>query len=88
MNFFSKSKNNQRDNEVKNIEELIAVKGIKAIGNQLSSYKIKNINQLEPIEYNPPEKPTVDELELKSEEIIEDTIDNTSNDGQTELDFN
>ena len=25
------SKNNQRDNEVKNIEELIAVKGIKAI---------------------------------------------------------
>ena len=85
---FSKSKNNQRDNEVKNIEELIAVKGIKAIGNQLSSYKIKNINQLEPIEYNPPEKPTVDELELKSEEIIEDTIDNTSNDGQTELDFN
>ena len=85
---FSKSKNNQRDNEVKNIEELITVKGIKAIGNQLSSYKIKNINQLEPIEYNPPEKPTVDELELKSEEIIEDTIDNTSNDGQTELDFN
>ena len=85
---FSKSKNNQRDNEVKNIEELIAVKGIKAIGNQLSSHKIKNINQLEPIEYNPPEKPTIDELEVKSEEIIEDTIDNTSNDGQTELDFN
>jgi topoisomerase-4 subunit A len=85
---FSKSKNNQRDNEVKNIEELIAVKGIKAIGNQLSSHKIKNINQLEPIEYNPPEKPTVDELKVKSEEIIENTIDNTSNDGQTELDFN
>ena len=88
---FSKSGKNIRDNEIKHIEEIISVKGIKAIGNQLSSYKIKNIDQLEPLEYTPPEKLGLNELEVKSEEISKNDFEIESNnkarDGQTELEF-
>ena len=88
---FSKYGKNIRDNEIKHIEEIISVKGIKAIGNQLSSYKIKNIDQLEPLEYTPPEKLGLNELEVKSEEISKNDFEiesnNKSRDGQTELEF-
>ena len=88
---FSKSGKNIRDNEIKHIEEIISVKGIKAIGNQLSSYKIKNIDQLEPLEYTPPKKFGLNELEVKSEEISKNDVEIESNnkamDGQTELEF-
>ena len=88
---FSKSGKNIRDNEIKHIEEIISVKGIKAIGNQLSSYKIKNIDQLEPLEYTPREKLSSNELEVESEEISKNDFEiesnNKSRDGQTELEF-
>ena len=88
---FSKSGKNIRDNEINHIEEIISVKGIKAIGNQLSSYKIKNIDQLEPLEYTPPEKLGLNELEVKSEEISKNDVEiesnNKASDGQTELEF-
>ena len=88
---FSKSGKNIRDNEIKHIEEIISVKGIKAIGNQLSSYKIKNIDQLEPLEYTPSEKLGLNELEVKSEEISKNDVEiesnNKASDGQTELEF-
>ena len=88
---FSKSGKNIRDNEIKHIEEIISVKGIKAIGNQLSSYKIKNIDQLEPLEYTPPKKFGLNELEVKSEEISKNDVEiesnNKASDGQTELEF-
>ena len=88
---FSKYGKNIRDNEIKHIEEIISVKGIKAIGNQLSSFKIKNIDQLEPLEYTPPEKLGFNELEVKSEEISKNDFEiesnNKASDGQTELEF-
>ena len=88
---FSKSGKNIRDNEIKHIEEIISVKGIKAIGNQLSSYKIKNIDQLDPLDYIPPEKLGLNELEVESEEISKNDVEIESNnkarDGQTELEF-
>ncbi len=43
------------------IEDFISVKGIKALGNQLTSDKVKNINTLEPLEYVDPDE------ELKKE---------------------
>ena len=71
---------------------MISVKGIKAIGNQLSSYKIKNINQLDPIPYTPLEKTPIMDLEVNDEENIEsESVENeksTNNqEGQTEIEF-
>ena len=84
---FSKTAKASRENEIKNIEDLISVKGIKAIGNQLSSFKIKNIDQLDPIEYSPPEKQTLSEMEIESEEILVNKDEKKLNEGQTELEF-
>ena len=50
-----------------NLEEFISVKGIKAIGNQLTADKIKQVNTLESLPYEPPQ---VEELEVVDEEII------------------
>lgn len=48
---FTKERNkDQRPNEQINFEEFIAVKGLKAQGNTLTTYKVKSINLLEPLE--------------------------------------
>ncbi|MFV8225921.1 DNA gyrase/topoisomerase IV subunit A [Christiangramia aquimixticola] len=41
----------RRENEEINLEEFIAIKGIKALGNQLTSEKVNQINLLDPISY-------------------------------------
>jgi topoisomerase-4 subunit A len=84
---FSKTSKGVRDNEIKIVDELISVKGIKAIGNKLSSFKIKNINQLDPIKYLPPEKKKINELVVESEEIKSEGKEMTGDKGQTELEF-
>lgn len=50
-----------------NFEEFIAVKGIKAQGNQFSTDKIKQVNLLESLPY---EEPTVEEVEVVEEEVV------------------
>ena len=54
------------DNLVIDLEDFIAVKGIKALGNQLTDDKIKLVNRLEPLPYNPVEN----EIEVEDEEEI------------------
>ncbi|QCX39275.1 DNA gyrase/topoisomerase IV subunit A [Aureibaculum algae] len=66
------------ENETVNFEEFIAVKGIKAIGNQLTTDKIKQVNLLEPLPYIEPEVNTVDVVE-------EVEIDNTKPESKPEV---
>ena len=89
---FSKTSKGLKDNLIQNIEDLISVKGIKAIGNQLTPFKVKNINLLDPIPYEPPKKTPFMDLEVKDEESIESEaqIDKelqSNQEGQTELEF-
>ncbi len=51
-----------------NLEEFIAIKGIKSLGNQLTAEKIKQVNLLESLEYIAPE---IEDVEVVEEEIIE-----------------
>ena len=60
----------RRENEEVNLEEFISIKGIKALGNQLTSEKVNQINLLDPIPYENKET----EEEEKKEESSEDTI--------------
>lgn len=65
-------------------EEFISVKGIKAMGNQVSSERIKNINSLESLPYIP------DSLPDQTEDIeVEDpqTLDNDDDNGQITLEL-
>ncbi|NDV42830.1 DNA gyrase/topoisomerase IV subunit A [Flagellimonas sediminis] len=55
-----------------NVEEFIAVKGIKALGNQLTAEKIKSINVLDPLPYEEPEEVKAEDIEVVDEESIED----------------
>ena len=56
------------DNITVNLEEFIAIKGIKALGNQLTSDKIKQVNLLEPLPYEPT---VIEEVEVNDEEILD-----------------
>jgi topoisomerase-4 subunit A len=55
-------------NTTVDFEQFIAVKGIKAIGNQLSTDKIKQVNLLESHPYEPP---VLDAIEVE-EEIVDE----------------
>ncbi|UOU97275.1 DNA gyrase/topoisomerase IV subunit A [Chryseobacterium daecheongense] len=57
---FAKDKGKERDPEIINIDEFIAVKGIKAIGNQFTKFKVKAINITVP---EPEEHEGFDEVE-------------------------
>ncbi|MFK5959363.1 MAG: DNA gyrase/topoisomerase IV subunit A [Lutibacter sp.] len=54
-----------------NFENFIAVKGIKALGNQLTTDKIKQVNMLEPLPY---EAPIIEEVEVTDEEVVDNGI--------------
>jgi len=76
---FSKERGkDQRSNLEINIEDFIAVKGIKAIGNTLTTYKVKQINLLDPLPYEPPEEIPAEEIEVVDEETLTD--DNSKSD--------
>jgi len=83
------SKRSLENREV-NFEEFIAVKGIKALGNQLTTDKIRQVNLLESLPYEEPEPPTVEEVEVVDEQEIsvepakEETETSTSSDTSEE----
>jgi len=61
-------------NEQVDLEKFIAIKGIKAQGNQLTSEKIKQINLLDPLPFEEPKDLTSEEIEVIDEQIIKDEI--------------
>jgi topoisomerase-4 subunit A len=70
---FSKQRGKeQRPNEEVNIEEFISVKGIKALGNQLTTEKVKQINPLDPLPYEEEEDVPTEEIEVVEEESVSD----------------
>lgn len=48
---FAKVKGVQKENQIVDLEQFISVKGIKALGNQLTTDKLKQINLLDPLPY-------------------------------------
>ena len=62
----------RKENLVVNLDEFISIKGISALGNQLTKEKINQINLLDPIPYEAPEELHADEIEVVDEEIIKD----------------
>ena len=66
---FPKIKDKQKDAEMVDLDEFIAVKGIKAIGNQLTKDKVKTIN------ISIPEPPEMIEEEPEHQEKSEDDVD-------------
>ncbi|MFD2891500.1 DNA gyrase/topoisomerase IV subunit A [Flavobacterium chuncheonense] len=83
---FAKVKGVQKETIQVNLEEFIAVKGIKALGNQLTTDKIRQINLLEPLPFEEPVEPEPEKMEVKNEENLSDDIKtDLDDDGQITL---
>lgn len=70
----------QKPNEVIELEEFISVKGIKALGNQLTTEKVKQINLLEPKPFEVPAEQSPEEMEVVDEEAVNGEGSNESPD--------
>jgi topoisomerase IV subunit A len=70
---FTKERGKERkDNLEVNLEEFIAVKGINALGNQLTKDKVNQISLLDPIPYEAPEEVPAEEIEVVDETDVSD----------------
>lgn len=85
---YAKVKGVQKENQTINMEEFIALKGIKALGNQLTTDKLKQVNLLESLPYEEPVEEVPEEMEVSGENIISDDIQTElDDDGQIGLSF-
>ncbi|WP_395048835.1 DNA gyrase/topoisomerase IV subunit A [Flavobacterium sp.] len=87
---FTKVKGAQKENQTVDIESFISVKGFKALGNQLTTDKLKQVNLLEPLPYEEPEEVIPEELEVEGEtevSIVDEDIEGIQpdEDGQITL---
>lgn len=82
---FTKVKGVQKDNMTVDIESFIALKGFKALGNQLTADKLKQVNLLEPLAYEVPVEVIAEDLEVKGETDADDASIQLDDDGQITL---
>lgn len=69
---FTKERGKDRkDNQVIELESFIAIKGISALGNQLTRDKVNTISLLDPIPFEAPEDTPANDIEVVDEETIE-----------------
>ena len=86
MVFYKERGKDQKPNEEVSMEDFIAVKGIKALGNQFYNGKLKQINWLESLPYEIPEPVEAENIDVVDEETIKGSEEsNKDNEGQTTL---
>ncbi|RAV28235.1 DNA gyrase/topoisomerase IV subunit A [Sinomicrobium soli] len=74
-----------RENLAVMLEEFITIKGIKALGNQLTTDRVKQISLLDPLPYDVPEEPQPEDMEVVDEENISDG--KKEDDDRTQISF-
>eukprot|EP01093_Parvamoeba_rugata_P012465 TRINITY_DN363_c0_g2_i1.p1 TRINITY_DN363_c0_g2~~TRINITY_DN363_c0_g2_i1.p1 ORF type:complete len:540 (+),score=110.31 TRINITY_DN363_c0_g2_i1:3985-5604(+) len=70
-----------KENEPVDIEDFISVKGIKALGNQFITEKVKNINLLEPLPFEPVALEQPEDIEVVDEESLTSNDENEKIEG-------
>ena len=68
--FVKKRGQERKDNLEVDLEDFIAIKGINAMGNQLTKEKVLEINALAPLPYEEPEVHNPEEIEVVDEEDV------------------
>lgn len=79
---FAKVKGVQKEDLHVDIEDFIAVKGFKALGNQLTADKLKQVNLLEPLPHEEPVEEVPETPEISEDDSVETELDD---DGQIGL---
>ncbi len=77
IEFIKQKGKDRKPNQIINAEEFIAIKGIKAQGNQLTADKVKEINALEPLKHE------LDDMESK--DFNDESENNSSHESQASL---
>ncbi|WP_412985188.1 DNA gyrase/topoisomerase IV subunit A [Pontimicrobium sp. IMCC45349] len=77
----------RRDNQEVNLEEFIAIKGISAQGNQLTKFKVNQINLLESLPYEAPEEVHAQDVEVVDEEVVSNNEEVDKSDSAPEIDM-
>jgi len=80
---FSKKRGQDREENLEvNLEEFIAVKGITAMGNQLTKEKVLEINTMEPLPYEPPAPTEPEEMDVVDEEDLNEETNTPENENK------
>ncbi|WP_428228844.1 DNA gyrase/topoisomerase IV subunit A [Flavobacterium sp.] len=79
---FAKVKGVQKEDLHIDVEDFIAVKGFKALGNQLTTDKLKQVNLLDPLPYEEPVEEVPEKPEIDEDDPVETELDD---DGQIGL---
>ncbi len=75
---FTKERGKDRKENLQvNLEEFIAIKGINALGNQLTKDKVNQISLLDPLPYEAPEDVPADTIDVIDEEDVSSNEDNS-----------
>ena len=83
---FAKVKGVQKENLTVDLENFIAVKGMKALGNQLTTDKLKQVNMLEPLFYEIPAEIIAENIEVNGVTLVDEIEDiEPDDDGQITL---
>ncbi|MBT5089619.1 MAG: hypothetical protein HOM24_00895 [Flavobacteriales bacterium] len=78
---FLKEKGKDRQTEIINLEEFISIKGEKALGNKLTSKKIKEINLLDPLPY-------IEVISIEKEKVISEVTEGIIEEITTDIELN
>ena len=70
MSFAKDRGKDRRDDQEIDIEQFISLKGISALGNQLTKLKLKQIDLMESLHYDAPIQLAADEIEVVEEEVL------------------
>lgn len=87
--FVKKRGQDRQDNLIVDLEEFISIKGITALGNQLTKDKVLEINALEPLPYEKPEEKKPEDIDVVVEEddSQDDFEENSDEDSETSDDL-
>tara|TARA_R110002072_G_scaffold125944_2_gene262401 strand:- start:75778 stop:78507 length:2730 start_codon:yes stop_codon:yes gene_type:complete len=79
----------RKENQEINLEEFIAIKGITAMGNQLTKDKVLEINALSPLPYEAPAEKKTEEMDVVDEETVssEAKAENDDSESKSSGDF-
>jgi len=66
----------RKPNDIVNLQEFISIKGITAMGNQLTTEKVNQIDLIDPIPFEPEESTPAEEIDVVDEEDISSTNKN------------
>lgn len=80
IEFVKERGKDRKPNQELALEEFISIKGINALGNQLTKEKVKQVNLLEPFPYEEPEEVEPEDIEVNEEEELNSAGENTNSD--------